>query len=235
MISAATRSLFVVCAGALASDIASYVRHRQTVGEPTHISGFVDDHRFEPRFEGAPLLGGIADFGAFLKAHADETVWYIAAVGANRTRAEVVRRLERLEAPNLKPMSIIHRAAVFAEDTPIGAGSLIGPGAVVTSHVTLGDHGVLSANCSVSHGASLAAFVHVAPGASVCSGVMVQEGGYIGAGATVANNIVVGAWSVIEAGAVVTENVPAHVTVSGSPARIVQRHARHTRFPMIAG
>ena len=197
--------------------------------------GFVDDHRFEARFEGAPILGGIDDLGVYVAAHSDEVFHYVAAVGDNRTRAEVVRRVERLGAVNLLPVTVRHTTAVIGPDAEMGAGSCIGPGAIITAHVEIGGYCILNTNSSISHGASLGSFVHVAPGASICSGVTIEEGSYIGAGATVADDVIVGAWSVIAAGSVVTENVPARVTVMGAPARIVQRHGRSPRLPMLAG
>jgi acetyltransferase EpsM len=231
----ASRPLIIVCAGGFASEVGSYVQNLRTSGDPMHVRGFVDDHRFESRFEDAPLLGGIEQFGKFLAAHPDEEFLYVAAVGDNRTRADIVRRVERLGAPNLLPATIRHTTAVLGPDAEIGAGSFFGPGTIITSHVTVREHCILNTNSSVSHSASLGAYVHIAPGASICSGVVIEEGGYIGAGATVANDVLVGAWSVIGAGAVVTDDVPAHVTVMGSPARIVQRHGRSARQPMFAG
>jgi acetyltransferase-like isoleucine patch superfamily enzyme len=59
--------------------------------------------------------------------------------------------------------------------------------------------------------------------------VRLDEGCSIGAGATIADGVYVGAWSIIGAGAVVNENVPAHVTAAGVPARIIQRHGRGMR------
>jgi sugar O-acyltransferase (sialic acid O-acetyltransferase NeuD family) len=235
MIAPASRPLVIVCAGGFASELASYVHSLQVDGEPMYVRGFVDDHRFESSFEGAPLLGGIDELGIYLAAHPDEAFWYVAAVGDNRTRAEVVRRVERLDAKNLQPVTIRHATAVIGADAEIGVGTCIGPGAIVTAHVRIGDYGIVNTNSSTSHGSSLGAFVHVAPGASICSGVTIEEGCYVGAGATVADDVMVGAWSVIGAGSVVTENVPARVTVMGAPARIVQRHGRSPRLPMLAG
>jgi sugar O-acyltransferase (sialic acid O-acetyltransferase NeuD family) len=235
MISPVSRPLVIVCAGGFASEIASYVHNFQVDGEPMHVRGFVDDHRFETHFEGAPLIGGIDELGTFLAAHPDEEFLYVAAVGDNRTRAEIVRRVERIGAPNLLPVTVRHTTSVIGSDAAIGTGTCFGPGTIVTAHVQVGDHCILNTNSSISHGSTLGSFVQVAPGASICSGVTIEEGSYVGAGATVADDVTVGAWSVIGAGSVVTENVPARVTVMGAPARIVQRHGRSPRLPMLAG
>jgi sugar O-acyltransferase (sialic acid O-acetyltransferase NeuD family) len=229
MVEIGSRPLIVVCAGAQASEVASYLRNQQIVGEPVSIRGFVDDHRFEPTFEGAPLLGGIDQLSELLRAQASEGFLYLAAVGDTRTRAAVVRRVEHLEATNLTRWTARHVSAVIGDTVQIGSGSRIGPGAIVTARSTIGDHCVLNANCTVSHDVELASFVNIGPGASICGGVRIDEGCAIGAGATIADGIHVGAWSVIGAGAVVTDDVPAHVTVAGVPARIVQRHGRGLR------
>jgi acetyltransferase EpsM len=229
------RQLIVVCAGGHASELAAYIRDRQIVGGPIFVRGFVDDHRFEPTYEGAPILGGIEQLGAFLLAHPDDQFSYITAVGDNRARADVVRRVERLGAANLTPWTAQHATAIVGDTVEVGAGTCLGPGAIVTANVTIGEHCILNANSSVSHGSELARFVNVNPGASICADVTLGEGCYIGAGATVTGDVQIGAWSVIGAGSVVTEDVPAHVTVVGAPARIVQRHGRGMRQTTLVG
>jgi sugar O-acyltransferase (sialic acid O-acetyltransferase NeuD family) len=223
------RPLILVCAGAQASEVASYLRTQQLVGEPVAIRGFIDDHRFEPTFEGDPLLGGIEQLAEYLRTRASEHFWYVATVRDNRTRAAVVRRIHHLEAPNLTPWTARHVSALIGDAVQIGIGSRIGPGAIVSRQTTMGDHCVLDANCTISHDVELGAFVNIGPGASICGGVRIEEGCSIGAGATVVDGVHIGAWSVVGPGATVSDDVPAHVTVAGIPARIVQRHGRGLR------
>jgi len=70
--------------------------------------------------------------------------------------------------------------------------------------------------------------VHAARGDSRGSGKTsgerhpkVRHGVLIGAGAQILGNIEIGACALIAAGSVVLDNVPAHKTVAGVPARIV--------------
>jgi acetyltransferase EpsM len=235
MVESVLRPLIIVCAGGHAAELASYVRALQIVGEPIFLRGFVDDHRFESTFEDTPLLGGIPSLGNFLADHPTEQFSYITAVGDNRTRADMVRRVQCLEAPNLSPWTIRHATATVGDTVHIGAGTCLGPGVIVTARVTIGEHCVLDANSSVSHDSEIGSYVNVNPGASICSDVTIADGCSIGAGATIADGVQVGRWSVIGAGAVVSEDVPAHVTVVGSPARIVQRHGRGTRLATFVG
>jgi acetyltransferase EpsM len=235
MVDPTPRPLIVVCAGGHAAELASYVRDAQVMGESMYVRCFTDDHRFEPSFEGAPLLGGIDQLGVFLAAHPDEMFSFITAVGDNRTRADVVRRVEALRAPNLVPWTVRHITAIVGETVEIGAGTCLGPGAIVTSRVKIGEHCILNTNSSVSHDAEIGSYVNIGPGAAICGEVIVGDGCHIGPGATMTSGVQVGAWSVVGAGAVVTEDVPAHVTVVGSPARIVQRHGRTSRLPTVVG
>lgn len=229
------RTLIVICAGGQAGELASYVRALQQLGEPISIAGFVDDYLFDTSFEGAPVLGGVTELGVFLQGHANRDFSYLTAVGNNRERADLVQRITRLAAQNLTPWTLQHPAAVVGDAVTVGTGTCIGPGAVITTHVVIGDHCVLNINSSISHSVTLGSYVYVGPGASICSGAVIEDGCQIGAGATVAKQTQVGEWSVIAPGAVVTDDVPSRVTVSGAPARIVQRHSPAHRRSLLVG
>jgi serine O-acetyltransferase len=51
----------------------------------------------------------------------------------------------------------------------------------------------------------------------------IREGVMIGAGAKILGNIIIGEGAKVGAGSVVLDDVPAHVTVAGIPAKIVGR------------
>jgi len=135
MTESVSRPLIVVCAGGHAAELASYFRALQVGGEPTYVRAFVDDHRFEPTYEGIPLLGGIDKLGTFLADHAAEQFSYITAIGDNRTRADVVRRVQELEAPNLAAWTVLHATAIVGDTVDIGAGTCLGPGVIVGPRV----------------------------------------------------------------------------------------------------
>jgi sugar O-acyltransferase (sialic acid O-acetyltransferase NeuD family) len=221
--------LVIVCAGGRASEVASYIRDIQGRGATIVVHGYVDDHRFDSVFEGAPILGGIKELGAFLAARRETQYAYVTAIGDNRSRADLVRRIDDLGATNLEPWVLRHPAACIGDSVTIGPGSSIAPAAVITSRGTVGSHCLVGPLCSISHDATLDSFVHVSPGALIGSYVTLGEGSFIGAGATIMSDTKVGEWSSVGPGAVVTDDVPPHVTVMGSPARIVQRHGRSVR------
>jgi acetyltransferase EpsM len=225
--------LVIVGAGGRASEIASYVRDLQVAGQHVAVQGYVDDHRFDTTFEGAPILGGIGQLGAFVDRHHGQQIHYLTAIGDNRARAGVVRRIEELAAPNLMPWTLCHPTAIVGQSVEIGVGTCIAPSAVITAHATVGEHCIINVMSSISHDTVLESFVNVNAGVSIGAHVTLGQGSFVGAGATVTSDIQVGEWSVIGPGAVVTDDVPSHVTVAGAPARIVQRHGRGTRQSLL--
>jgi len=225
--------LVIVCAGGRASEVASYLRDLQIAGQKMVVLGYVDDHRFDTRFEGAPILGGVGQIGGLLDRHQDQQIHYLTAISDNRARADLVRRIEQLGAPNLKPWILCHPTAIVGQSVEIGEGTCIAPSAVITAHATIGEHCMVNVMSSISHDTVLESFVNVNAGVSIGAHVTLGQGSFVGAGATVTNDIQIGEWSVIGAGAVVTDDVPSHVTVAGAPARIVQRHGRGMRQSLL--
>lgn len=225
--------LVIVCAGGRASEIASYLRDLERAGQQVAVQGYVDDHRFDATFEGAPILGGVGQLGKHLGRHDDQPMHYLTAIGDNRARADLVRRIEDLAVPNLKPWTLCHPKAIVGHTVEIGDGTCIAPSAVITAHTKVGEHCIVNVMSSISHDTVLESFVNVNAGVSIGAHVTLGLGSSVGAGATVTDEVQVGEWSVIGAGAVVTDDVPSHVTVAGAPARIVQRHGRGMRQSLL--
>jgi len=93
----------------------------------------------------------------------------------------------------------------------------------IDTGVSIGDHSCIKRSASVGHETVLESFVFIGPGATVCGRVYIHEGTYIGAGSCINNDLEIGPGCIVGAGAVVTKNVPAHVTVFGNPARILEK------------
>ena len=55
---------------------------------------------------------------------------------------------------------------------------------------------------------------------------MLEDGVYVGSGAKILGNITLGAHSKVGANAVVLEDVPAHATAVGLPARNINKEGR---------
>jgi acetyltransferase-like isoleucine patch superfamily enzyme len=56
-----------------------------------------------------------------------------------------------------------------------------------------------------------------------CQRTLIKRGASIGSGATLLGGITVNENAIVGAGSVVTKDVPAHATVAGNPARLLQR------------
>lgn len=85
--------------------------------------------------------------------------------------------------------------------------------------VVVGETAVIGNNVSILHGVTLG-------GSGKVRGdrhPKIRDGVMIGAGAVILGNIQVGECAKVGAGSVVLENVPAHCTVAGVPARIVNQ------------
>jgi sugar O-acyltransferase (sialic acid O-acetyltransferase NeuD family) len=218
------KQILIVGAGGHGKEVATYVRALRTCDGAAVVRGFIDDHRPQGPFAEVDVLGGIDDLQAFLREHADTDFHYITAVGDNRVRANLVRRVEGLAAPNLTTWTVRHPTATIGPRAEIGAGTCLAPGSILTTDVEIGEHCILNVKASVSHDSTVGRFTNVNPGAVICGNVRIGEGAYIGAGATVIEKVSIGEWTVIGAGAVVVEDIPPHVTAVGVPARVIKRH-----------
>ena len=218
----AVREIVIIGAGGHGSELISYLQDLRDAGEPVRLMGFVDENKAPGPFLGSKILGGFQELRAFLRRRAGRPIYYLTAVGNNKTRLKLVGKIERMKAKGFLPWMLRHPSANVGRRVEIGEGTCLAPGSLVTTRVRMGRHCILNVQASISHDCVIGDFVNINPHAAVCGNVKIGEGCTIGAGAIVIESVSIGEWSVIGAGAVVIDDIPSRVTAVGIPARAVK-------------
>lgn len=212
----ATSRVVVIGAGGHGQVVADILQRMADAGAPVTPIGFLDDNLAlaGKTILGLPVLGRVADLAGI------EHDAVIVALGHNRTRLTLARRLE---SAGERFVIARHPAAVIAPSVEMVPGTVVCAGVVVNPGSRIGAHVILNTGSTVDHHNRIGDGVHIAPGVHLGGDVTIGEGSLVGIGATVMSQRSVGAWAVVAAGALVSKNVPDAVTVAGSPARISGR------------
>ncbi len=183
------------------------------------VYGFLDEDKALHGTEIAtvPVLGSPDDEG-YTKLIGKKCEAFV-ATDESATREDLVDML--LENRKVMPVNAIHDTATLSATASIGHGNLVGAGVVVNPDAKIANHSLLHARCVIDTGAQLADYVQVGAGAIVGPGAKLAEHAFVGAGAVIVAGVTVGKGARVGAGSVVVENVPAHGTVFGNPAKKV--------------
>lgn len=147
-----------------------------------------------------------------------EDISFVIAIGGDYGRDRLAIH-ERLTTRGFKPVTLVHPAAWVAKTTTLADGAQVLGMAAVSEEVRIGRHSIINTNASVDHESVVGHGCHIMPGATVAGRVEIADFCTIGSNATIFPRVKIGEGAVIGAGSVVTSNVPANVTVIGSPAR----------------
>jgi len=140
----------------------------------------------------------------------------VLGIGLPRTKATVVARLA---CPESLWTTVVHPTAVIGPNVPIGCGSYVGPGAILTVNVRVGRFATINTHCLAAHGAVLGDWVTLHPDAHLSGEVHVEDGAELGAGSVVIPGVRVSAWAVLGAGGVAVRDLDGGRTWVGVPAR----------------
>jgi sugar O-acyltransferase (sialic acid O-acetyltransferase NeuD family) len=82
---------------------------------------------------------------------------------------------------------LIHPSAIIDADVKIGAGTVVGPGAVIRTGTQIGDYCLINSRALIEHDCIVESHSHIAPGAIICGQVKIEKFVLVGAGAIVLN------------------------------------------------
>ncbi len=140
----------------------------------------------------------------------------VVGIGNNEIRH---RKLCELAEHGAAITSVIHPRATVSPSARLGDGSVVFAGAAVNADAVVGPGAIINTNSVIEHDCLLGACCHVSPGAVLAGGVQLGDLVWVGAGACLRQLVTVGKSTLIGMGAVVTKDLPADITVIGSPAR----------------
>ena len=214
-----SQGLVIVGAGGHGREVLGVVRR---AGLAATLIGFIDDGAPDEEAIsrlGVPHVGSLAEVVAKWEKGSIEVRSAVIGVGSGEVRSRVDAGIpSRWSAPVL-----IHPDASMDDDVRIGAGSIIFAQSTVTTNIEIGRHSHIGRGAAIGHDCRIGSYVTVLPLAAVSGNVSLATGSTIGSGAVIREGVSVGEGAFVGAGAVVLNDVPAHRTVVGNPARLLNR------------
>lgn len=184
----------------------------------TEVVGAISADGFGMEGLGAPMLGTQEDLKSVTQRQSVNA--YCVAIGDNSTRKRVSTMLTE---SGYRLTLVVSGYAMPSPTAVLSPGAQLLPGAVVNAGTEISTGAIINSNATVEHDCHIGEYAHVGPGAAIGGAVRVEHTAFLGLGSRVLPGIQVGAGAIIGAGAVVIDDVPAGLTVVGSPARPINR------------
>ena len=207
------KQLVIIGAGGIGRFVAEAVQMINAAAPTWLVLGFLDEDlaRHGSSLDGFPVLGG----PDWLDARSE--VEALIAINHPPEKQRLVSQLATMGFSRFA--SVVHPTAWLARDVVVGAGCIIYPNVSLNRGVFLGGHVTINMNCAIGHDTSVGDYSSLAPGVCTAGGTSILHGSSLGIGSVTIQGVSIGPWAVVGANAAVIQDVPAHETVVGIPAR----------------
>ena len=179
------------------------------------IAGLIDKDSSLRSLLDIPIIGTDSDFA---RLHARGIDKAFVAIGDNKTRLEIGRKLEQL---GFDIVNAISPAAVVSPTTVLGHGIAIMAGVIINVDTRIDDYAVVNTRASIDHDGSIGAGAHIGPGVTLAGNVTVGALAFLGVGTHVIPTMSIGESAIIGAASCVVRNIPPRALARGVPARVV--------------
>lgn len=206
--------VLIVGAGGFGREIFAWLADAIEDGLEVEFGGFLDGN--------PDALGQNSAIGTVLGAPETFRVSrhdrFLMGIGTPRRKLPLARRMESAGA---RFLTLVHPNARIGPRSTLGRGSVLCPGAIVTTDVTIGEFCMLNVAATVGHDAVLGAGCTLSGHSDVTGHAMLGEGVFLGSHAVILPGVEVGAWATVGAGSVAVRRVESNSTVFGVPARVI--------------
>jgi sugar O-acyltransferase (sialic acid O-acetyltransferase NeuD family) len=216
-----TKDFVIIGCGGFGREAAEIAKTIMKEKNDLNLIGFIDDNKklHGKIINGVPVLGNIEWIKDFYDG---DQLFFACAVGEPLIKKNVVERALKL---GYIPYSLIHPSVRMCYDVSVGEGTILCPGSIITTNITIGDHVIINQICSIGHDAIIEDYVTINPLAAISGGVHLKEGVFVGTGASILQYLEIGEWSVIGSGASVIRNQEAYVIAVGVPAVVKKKRS----------
>jgi acetyltransferase EpsM len=144
---------------------------------------------------------------------------YVIAIADPAAKRRIAQTLDAL---GWTAEIFVHDSAHVGLNAVMGAGTVICPCCRISTDSRIGAHVLVNSSCGVGHDAVVGDYCSLLGNVAINGHAAVGEGVLLGAGSMVYPGKTVGAWATVGLGSVVLRRVPAHTTVFGNPAQIIE-------------
>lgn len=204
--------LLIVGAGGFGREVLCWLLDIPEEERDWEIAGFLDTNPLALKGYTCsyPILGNPLNFDL------QEDDRLVCAIGDPKTK---LRLCGALKERGGEFFTLVHKTAVIGMRCKIGEGSVVCPGAIITSDVNIGKFVTVNVHASVGHDSMIGDGSTLSGHADVTGFVKIGRGVFLGSHAAVIPKAQVGDFAVVGAGSVVVRRVKPNITVMGVPAR----------------
>lgn len=208
------KQLIIIGAGGYGREISTIATQAHGYGERFVVKGFLDSRcdALDAFVDYPPILGDVGDY-----AIAPDDVFVCGIDDISRR----LYCLEAIKARGGRLETVIHRSCVLGQGVVLGDGVVISYNVTISNDTTIGDGVLINTGAIVGHDVTIGNYVSVGVGAFLAGGVTVGHQGAINASASVHKGCHIGENATVGMCSTVLRNVADHVTVFGSPAKVI--------------
>jgi sugar O-acyltransferase (sialic acid O-acetyltransferase NeuD family) len=149
-----------------------------------------------------------------------EVYQMMVAVADSKDREKIVKKLPK----NTSYFTFVHPTALLmSKDIEIGIGSFIGAYSILTTNITIGNHGILNRGNQIGHDSKIGDFFSAMPGAIVSGNVRINDCVYMGNNSSIKEKILVNSNVIIGSNAAVVKNIITSGVYVGVPAKFLKK------------